>query len=99
VRGFRSNEVPGKIEILVNVSHQGQTGRATITQFNMDVPKTAVRKSGSGKIIGILAVVGGAAAGGAIAATRRGQTAAPAPAARPPIVITPGSGTVGAPAQ
>jgi hypothetical protein len=97
-RGLRPNQTAGKFEIRVSVSHHGQTARATITQFNMSVQEPS-RKSGHGKIIAILAVVGAAAAGGAYAGLHKGGSTTTAPAAviTPPIGITPGTATVGAP--
>lgn len=93
----RPNRIAGEMEIRVNASHEGRTGRATITQFNMAVPKQeAVSGSGSsvGKILLILAIGGGAAAGAIIAGTRNSDSTSAAPA---PITITPGAGTIGPP--
>jgi hypothetical protein len=92
-RGFRSNSVAGKVEIRVDASRGEETANLVVTQFNMAV---AGAKGGSGKWIALIAIVGGAAAGGAFAATRKSGTATSAPAATP-ISITPGTGTVGAP--
>jgi hypothetical protein len=99
-RRFQPNTSAGKMEIRVNASWQGRTGRATITQFNMLVEPAAVpKKSGSGKLIAVLAIVGAGAAGGAVYATRRGGSTSAAPAAPPvPVLtITPGAGTLGPP--
>jgi hypothetical protein len=100
IRGVRPNHTPGKVELRINVSHAGQTARATVTQFNMVVENPAPKKSGHGKMIAILAVVGAGAAGGILAGTRGGSSTATAPTtpvAVPPIGIIPGTGTVGAP--
>lgn len=96
-RGLKVNQTPGKLQIHVNASYRGVRSRTTITQFNMQVP--GVRAGGSGKIIAILAIVGGAAAGGAIAVTHKSGTAAGAASATPAaaIGITPGTSTVGPP--
>jgi hypothetical protein len=97
VRALRPNKSAGKMEIVVIASYQGQTARATVTQFNMLV-QNAGHKS-NGKLILILSLVGGAAAGGAFAATHKSGTA-PAPTTTPgpvTIGITPGTGTVGGP--
>jgi hypothetical protein len=96
IKGFRPNDVPGKLQIAVTASYRGRTGHAVITQFNMAVEK-ASQKSGHGKLVIILAVVGVAAAAGAYAALGRSSSPPPAPPAVPAIVITPGAGTVGAP--
>jgi hypothetical protein len=96
-KGFRPNNLPGKLEISVTASYQGRAGRATITQFNMLV-QAAPRKSGHGKIIAIVALVGAAAAGGAYAGLHKsGSTPVSAPAPIPSITLSPGTGTVGAP--
>ena len=96
-RGLKVNQTPGKLQIHVNASYRGVRSRTTITQFNMQVP--GVKSGGSGKIIAILAIVGGAAAGGAIAASRKGGTAAGGTPVTPAaaIGITPGTSTVGPP--
>ena len=94
-KGMRPNLLPGKLEIHVNASQDGETARATVTQFNMIVQSS---KGGSGKWVVLLAIAGAAAAGGAVAVTRKGgssNSAAPAPPAM--ITITPGTGTVGVP--
>lgn len=97
-RGFRPNSVAGKMEIRVNASAAGRTGRATITQFNMTVDSGGEpRKSGSRKLIAILAIGAAAAAGGAIAATRGGSSGAAAAPTVPVITLVPGTGTLGPP--
>ena len=98
IRSVRPNGIAGKLEIRVTASYRGQTARATITQFNIAVSSVA-RKSGTGKIIVILAAVGAAAAGGAYAGLHKNTSSptAAAPASTPPIGITPGVGAVGAP--
>lgn len=99
-KNFRPNQTPGKFEIRVSASSNGDTARAVITQFNMDVPPAAAegKKPGHGKMVLILAAIGGAAAAGIVAATQGGGSsnapAAPGPA---PIGITPGTGSVGPP--
>jgi hypothetical protein len=97
-RGLRPNTVSGEMQIHVNASYEGRTARATITQFNMTVPKA---KGGSGKIVAIIALVGAAAAGGAYAGLHKGASSSPASTGQPtvsgPISITPGAGTVGPP--
>lgn len=97
VRAFRPNALPGKIEIRVTASHQGQTARAVITQFNMAV-ESAPKPSGRGKTITVLAIVGGAAAAGAVIATRKGGSAGPTPTSAPPALsVVAGAGSVGPP--
>ncbi len=97
VRGIRPNQVAGRFEIRVSASHQGQTGRAVITQFNMAVAESVAPKSGKGKILAIFAVAGAAAAGGVIVATQKSGVTGPAVTAAPPISVTAGAGTVGPP--
>lgn len=98
-RGFRANQVPGKMPIHINASYRGLTASAGMTQYN--VAREGL-KSGhrSGKIIAILLILGGAAAGGAYAALRN-RTPAPSAATPVPaaIGITAGTGTISAPAH
>lgn len=100
-RRFQPNTATGKMEIRVNASFKGSTGRATITQFNMLIQETAApkKKSGAGKVVAVLVIAGAAAAGGAVYATRKSSTSAAAPTTPtvPAITITPGAGTVGPP--
>jgi hypothetical protein len=96
--GLRPNNVAGKFQIRVNASYQGMTGNATIAQSN--VMATAAGAAGvSGKVIAIIVVAGAGAAGVGLAATRGGggSKAAPAPPPAAPIVISPGTPSVGAP--
>ena len=96
VRGLRPNKVAGKFEIRVSVTHQGETARATITQFNMAVGDAAP-KSGGGKILAVLIIAGAAAAGGAVAATRKSGSSPTSTQAPPTITVSPGTGAVGPP--
>lgn len=101
-RGFRPNNAPGKFEIQVSATAQGQTARAVITEFNMDVRKAA--KGGNGKVVAIIAVLGAAAAGGAAVGLRGSKSSSPTTVSPPtvalvPISITPGAGSVGPPSQ
>jgi len=95
-RGLKPNAVAGQMDIGVNASYQGRTARATITQFNMEVPGA---KKGSSKTILIIAIVGAAAAGGAVAGLHKGSSSTPTSASIPAgsISITPGTATVGPP--
>ena len=98
VRGLRPNNIAGTLQIRVNASHNGQTTRSDITQFNMLV-EPGSQKSRRGKIIAILAIAGGAAAGGVYAGLQKNgspQTVS-TPAPIPTITITPGAGAVGPP--
>jgi hypothetical protein len=98
--GLKVNLAPGKLQIHVNASYRGQTARTNITQFNMSVPGKRAG-GGSSKTILVLLAIAGAAAGGVVAATGgKGNAAAPATPAAPPVTpigITPGPGTVGPP--
>jgi hypothetical protein len=99
-RGFRPNNVEGKIEIRVNASQSGAApASATITQINQAVVGAAAAGGVSGKLIAILAIAGGAAAGGIVAATRggNGNGTQPTSTQPPATVIAPGSATVGPP--
>jgi hypothetical protein len=95
-RGLRTNEIPGRFQILITVSYRGLTARGLINQINQGVPG-AKTHHGGGKIIVILAVVGAAAAGGAVAVTRKGGNASSIPSGPTPptpIGITPGTGAI-----
>jgi hypothetical protein len=94
--GLRPNSVVGKFQIRVNASYQGMTGNATVAQSNA-MAAAAGAAGVSGKVIAIIAVAGGAAAGGVLAATRGGGAKAPPTQPPTPIVITPGTPSVGAP--
>ena len=97
-RGFRPNNVAGKYQIRVTASYQGLTSTATISQANAAASAATGAGAGSGKLIAILAVVGGAAAvGGIVAATRGGSSTPATPASPPPTIFTPGTPVVGGP--
>ena len=95
-KGLRVNDAKGKYQIQVEASYLGLSAAATITQTNAVI--TAAAAGGvSGKLIGILAAVGGAAAVGVVAATRGGGgggTSTPTPT---PTTISAGTPTVGKP--
>ena len=97
-RGFRPNNVQGKLQMRVTASHQGQTASATISQTNAAgaAAAGAVSAGISAKLITILAIAGAAVAGGVVAATHGGGSSS-SPTPTPPTTITPGTGTVGAP--
>lgn len=96
-RGLTHNGQEGKFQIQVDASYQGLETSTTISQANAVL--TAAAGGVSGKLIAILAIVGGAVAGGVIAATSGngngtnggGQTP------RPPTTVTPGAPSVGGP--
>ncbi len=91
-QGLRVNNVKGKFQIQVEASYMGLSAAATITQTNAVI--TAATAGGvSGKLIGILAALGGAAVVGAVVATRGGGGGGtPAPT---PTTISAGTPTVG----
>jgi hypothetical protein len=93
-RGIRTNEIPGRFQILITVSFRGLTARGLINQTNQGVP--GAKHRGGGKIIVILGLVGAAAAGGVLAATHKGGTSSGSsgPAPPTPIGITPGTGAI-----
>ena len=93
--GLRVNNVQGKFQIQVQASYEGVTATTSVTQVNAVI--TAAAAGGiSGKLIAILAVVGGAAAGGLYAATRSGGESPSTPAPTP-TTITTGAPSVGGP--
>lgn len=95
-RGMKPNTQPGKFEMRVTASHQGQTASASITQFNMAV-QTSKSGGGGGKWVVILALIGGGAAAGVVLATQGSQSSTPGQPGPPALTITPGSGSVGPP--
>jgi hypothetical protein len=100
MRGLRPNGSAGQFQIHVNASRNGETARASVTQFNMVVPDASKTGGGSGKLIAILVLAGAAAAGGAayVGLNRNSSAAPPPPIAGPqPIGITPGTGSMGPP--
>jgi hypothetical protein len=100
-KGFRPNQLAGQFQMHVNASFAGQTATATIAQTNAVAAVAAGAGAGaaaavSTKLIVIVAVAAGAAAaGGAVAATRSGGGGSSTTST--PTVISPGTGTVGAP--
>ncbi len=94
--GIRLNRQTGKFDIRVTVSVGGQTASATITQNNVSGISSSGANGGNSKKIWILiAVAGGAAAIGALVALHHGSSSTSS--GTPPIVITPGTPTVGGP--
>jgi len=95
-RGFRPNNVQGKLQMRVTASYQGHVANATITQTNAAAAAAGAAAAGgiSAKLIAVIAVAGAAVAGGVVAATRGGSSTTTTP---PTTTITPGTGTVGAP--
>ncbi len=89
------NNLSGQMAIRVTAAFAGQTATATITQTN--VASVATGLSGTAKLLLILGIAGGVAAG-VVVATRGGSSSSNSgtPAA-PPITITAGTPTVGAP--
>lgn len=93
-RGIRFNRASGQMQIRVTASYTGRTATATITQTNV-ASTSGPGMSTTVKVILIVGLAAGAAAG-AILATRGGSSSS-SPATTPPITITAGSPTVGAP--
>jgi len=101
--GISFNQQAGPMEMRITASYAGQTASATVMQTNVVGPVVTGGSTSSGggggmstgtKIL-IIALIAGGAAAGAILATR--GKSSPAPAATPPVTITPGTPTVGAP--
>lgn len=88
-RGLRPNSVSGPFEIRVTASYKGETATAVITQTN-----AAPVGAKSSKKYWIIALVAGAGAGGALAATHSSKSST-TPTTQPGIV--PGSPSFGAP--
>lgn len=94
VSGLAPDDAVGAVQIRITASHGEEKAEATVTQFNMRVKAASTGGSGK-KWAAILGALGAAAATGTVLALRNrsGST----PAALPPIVLTPGTGSVGAP--
>jgi len=102
--GLRPNSVTGEMQIRVTASSQGQTASAVITQTNSMIAGTIAGGAGggSGKLITILAIAGGAVAGGVVAASRLGGNngrtpVSPGPSPGAPTTIAAGTPTIGPP--
>lgn len=99
--GIRPNNVEGPMQIRVTASFQGQTASAVINQTNAAGAGSAGAGglSSTTKLLIILGVAGAAVAGGVVAATRGGGGGGGGGggAVTPPIVLTPGTPTVGGP--
>lgn len=101
LRGIRPNNLAGQFQIAVSASYQGLSASTVITQTNALAGAAAAGAGAgaaagiSGKLIAIIAVAAAAAAGGAVAATRGGDS--PKNTGAPPIVVTPGTPSVGSP--
>jgi hypothetical protein len=89
--GIRPNNQSGPLQMRVTASFQGLTASAVITQTNVAgaAAASAGGLSTTAKIWLIVGIAGGAAAGGIVAATHNSGPA--------PIVLTPGTPTVGGP--
>ena len=93
-RGIRYSKQTGRFDIRAIASYRGQTATAIITQTT--VAGLSTSGGGSSKKIWILLAIGAAAAaGGAIAALHGGSSGSSSSSG--PIVITPGTPTVGGP--
>jgi hypothetical protein len=73
-KGYKVNNVQGKLQIQVQASYRGVIANATIAQSNAVLTAGAARHGVSGKVIGILAAVGGAAAVGIVLARRNSSS-------------------------
>jgi hypothetical protein len=97
VRGIRFNHLPGQMKIRVTASAGGQTATAIITQTNLSGGGGPPVMSKTVKILLIVVLAAGAVTG-AILATRGGSSSSSGGSpATPPITITAGTPTVGAP--
>jgi hypothetical protein len=97
-RGIRPNAQSGPMVIRVTASFQGLTASSVITQTNAAAAAAASSAglSTAAKWAIILGIAGGAAAAGIVIATHGGSRT-PGTSTPPPIVITPGTPTVGGP--
>jgi len=94
-REVRTNDVPGRFQILITASYRGLTARGLINQTNQGTPSA---QGHHGKLVAFLILIGAGAAGGAVYATRSKSSSGSSVATMPaPIGITPGTGTIAHP--
>jgi hypothetical protein len=101
-QGLKVYRVNGKLPIHVTASYRGLTARTIVNQWIEGAPPGATEgKSGSGKVIAILAIIGAGAAGGgyyAYTTYKKSPVSTPTiPTGPSPIGITPGGGTIAPP--
>jgi hypothetical protein len=89
------NNLSGQMAIRVTASFAGQTATATITQTNV-AAAVSTGLSATTKWLLVLGIAGGVAAG-VVVATRGGSSSSSSTPVTPPITITAGTPTVGAP--
>lgn len=94
-RGLRTNNLEGQYQIRITAQLGERSASAAIGMSNSLAAAAATGAGiGAGKLLLILGIVGGAAAaGGIVYAT---TTSGPSPA-HPPVTVTPGTPSVGAP--
>jgi hypothetical protein len=96
IRGISFNNLSGQMQIRVTASAGGQTATATITQTNLSGLGNSPGMSTKAKVL-IVVMVAAAAAGAAVALTRGGSSSSSSSSSTPPVTITAGTPTVGAP--
>lgn len=97
LNNLKPNQVAGQYQIRIVATANGQRGTAIITRTNM-LPAAATAGGISAKLLTI--ILAGAAAGvvGGVVAANRGSSPSPTvPSAPQPVVVTPGTPTVGPP--
>jgi hypothetical protein len=94
IRGIRFNHLSGEMKIRVTASFGGQTATAIITQTNLAGGSGPPGMSKTVKVVLIVVLAAGAATGAILATRGSGSSTT---AATPPITITAGTPTVGAP--
>ena len=97
--GIHPNGAAGPMPIRVTASLGGMTANATVNQTNVSGVSSSNKGMSKGaKTALILAVIGGGAVAGGIAAAHSGSSSSSSSTPQvPPIVITPGTPTVGGP--
>ena len=96
VRGIKFNNLSGQMQIRVTASSSGQTATAVITQTNVVGVASGAGLSTTAKVLIIVGIAAGAAVG-AVLATRGSSSSSSGTPSAPPITITAGTPTVGAP--
>ncbi len=89
------NNLSGQMAVRVTAAFAGQTATATITQTNVAAAVTGI--STTAKVLIILGIAGGVAAGVVVATRGGSSSSSTTPPVTPPITISAGTPTVGAP--
>jgi hypothetical protein len=96
-RGLKPNSIEGQFQISITATFRGAVSKLAIGQTNAMATTAVVGGGISAKLIAILVATGAAVATGVAVAASGGEGNGNAPTQPPPIVITPGTPSVGKP--